>query len=241
MATDPKELRERAAKVLQADYFVVLGVPRSAGPEQIEQAYVAAAKVLHPDRGTEELRSLLTKAFARLDQARTTLLDPAARQRYLQELTRPASAEQLAGAEAALEYKKGEALLKKSDHAQAEAHLKRAVGLDPEHADYRTLLAFARATPTASMQRLRELVEDLDKVLKTEDAHERAYFYRAQLKRRLGLEPEALRDFTRAAELNPNNIDAAREVRIHKMRTGSLPAAANADRPSFFAKLFKRG
>lgn len=40
MATDPKELRERAAKVLQADYFTLLGVPRSAGPEQIGTAHV---------------------------------------------------------------------------------------------------------------------------------------------------------------------------------------------------------
>src|SRR4051794_4341748 len=115
MATDPKELRERAAKLLQADHFSVLGVPRSAGPEVIEKAYLDAAKVLHPDRGTEDLRPLLTKAFARLDQARTTLLDPAQRTRYLQELTRPASSEQIATAEAALEFKKGEAFLKKAD------------------------------------------------------------------------------------------------------------------------------
>ncbi len=239
MAMDPKELRDRAAKALQADYFALLGVPRGAGPEMIEQAYVNAARVLHPDRGTEELRPLLTKAFARLDQARTTLIDPGLRQRYLQELTRPASAEQLAGAEAALEYKKGEAFLKKNDHAQAEIHLKRAVGLVPEHVDYRTLLAFAQATPNASLQRVRELVADLDKVLKDKDTHERAHFYRGLLKRRLGSEPDALRDFGRAAELNPNNIDAAREVRIHKMRTATAMSSAD-DKPGFFAKLFKR-
>ena len=239
MATDPKELRERAAKVLQADYFNVLGVPRSAGPELIEKAYVDAAKVLHPDRGTEELRPLLTKAFARLDQARTTLLDPGSRARYLQELTRPASAEQVATAEAALEYKKGEAFLKKGDHAVAETHLTRAVGLVPDNLDYRVLLAFARATPNASMARLRELVAELNGVIKQKDTHERAIFYRGLLRRRLGFEPDALRDFTRASELNPNNIDAAREVRLHRMRTQAALATGD-DKPGFFAKLFKR-
>ena len=90
------------------------------------------------------------------------------------------------------------------------------------------------------MQRIRELVADLDRVLKEREMQERAYFYRAQLKRRLGLEADALRDFGRASDLNPNNIEAAREVRIHKMRSASAQASAADDKPGFFAKLFKR-
>lgn len=242
MATDPKELRERATKVLQADYFAVLGVPRAAPPDVVEAAYVAAAKSLHPDRGPAELKPLLTKAFARLDQARSTLVDPTARARYLQELTRPASSEQISTAEAALEFKKGEALLKTHNAAQAEVHLRKAVALAPERGEYAALLAFVRAKPNLDLGALRDLVKELDRVLAAEPTLERAVFYRAQLRRRAGMETEALQDFARAAELNPANIDAAREVRIHKMRTASKPspAAATDAKPGFFGRLFKR-
>lgn len=243
MATDPKELRERATKVLQADYFAVLGVPRAAPPDVVENAYVAAAKSLHPDRGPAELKPLLTKAFARLDQARSTLVDPTARARYLQELTRPASSQQISTAEAALEFKKGEALLKTHNAAQAEAHLRKAVALAPDSGEYAALLAFARARPNLDLGALRGLLADLDRVLARDPTLERAVFYRAQLRRRAGMEAEALQDFARAAELNPGNIDAAREVRLHKMRTAGskpVPATAADAKPGFFGRLFKR-
>jgi hypothetical protein len=43
----------------------------------------------------------------------------------------------------------------------------------------------------------------------------------------------AMRDFRRSAELNPKNIDAAREVRLYTMRTSrpSMPAVKPPSEP----------
>jgi hypothetical protein len=40
------------------------------------------------------------------------------------------------------------------------------------------------------------------------------------LNKRVGRGEAAMRDFRRVVELNPQNIDAAREVRLHNMRGG---------------------
>jgi tetratricopeptide (TPR) repeat protein len=58
---------------------------------------------------------------------------------------------------------------------------------------------------------------------------DKAYFYRAQIYKRIGKADAALRDFRRVMELNPRNIDAAREVRLHRMRGGR---PTSSDRPS---------
>ena len=247
-----KEAREGAQKLFALDHFAVLGVGRSAGPDEVKKAFIAAVKAWHPDRvpvGLEELRPLFGKVFARLELARATVSDPQRRAKYIEDLAKPsnggaATAGDMASAEATLEFRKAEAMLKKHDTAQAEAHLRRAVGLAPTHVEYQVLLVWLQAKPDSTIGRLRELVTDLDRLLDRDPQSERAYFYRAQLKKRLDLTKEAMADFARAAELNPSNVDAVREVRLYKMRQEkAAPAAVASDGEGvggFFRKLFKR-
>jgi hypothetical protein len=62
---------------------------------------------------------------------------------------------------------------------------------------------------------------------------------------------KALKDFKKAAEINPRNLDAMREVRLHNIRGGTKPAAGGSIRPGskapqpetlggLFGKLFKK-
>ena len=250
-----KELREGAQKLLTADYFTVLSVARTASPEEVKKAFVEAAKSWHPDRlpqGMEEVRPLFSKLFARLEAARATLTDPGRRVRYLEELSKPvtaATAGDLSSAEATLEFRKAEVLLKKNDAAGAENHLRRAVSLAPGNVEYQVLLVWLQVKPDTPVVRLRALVAELDALI-ARATSERAYLYRGQLRKRLDLLKEANADFVRAAELNPNNVDAAREIRIFKMRQdkSGAPALATNKSPSdpdagvggFFKKLFKR-
>jgi hypothetical protein len=86
-------------------------------------------------------------------------------------------------------------------------------------------------------------VADLDRLISRESKSDRAYFYRGSLRKRLDLLKEANADFARAADLNPNNVDAVREVRIYKMRQEKAPPPAPPDGEGvggFFKKLFKR-
>ena len=57
--------------------------------------------------------------------------------------------------------------------------------------------------------------------------------WRGLLYKRLGMADMAMRDFRRTAELNPKNIDAAREVRLYTMRTSrpSMPAVKLSSQP----------
>ena len=245
------ELREAAHKLAAADYFAALAVPRTATPEEVKKAFVEAAKTWHPDRvppGLEEARPLLGKVFARLELARATLSDPARRKQYVDDLAKPvtaATAGDISSAEATLEFRKAEALLKKHDAVGAESHLRRAVQLAPSNVEYQVLLVWLQAKPDTTPARLRELTADLDRLIGRESTSERAYFYRGQLRKRLDLLDKAHADFLRAAELNPSNVDAAREVRIYNMRKEKAqPAAreseANEGVGGFFKKLFKR-
>jgi tetratricopeptide (TPR) repeat protein len=242
------ELREAAHKLLVADYFVALGVARTASPEDVKKAFVEAAKTWHPDRvpsGLEEARPLLSKVFARLELARATLSDPARRKHYLDELAKPvtaATAGDISSAEATLEFRKAEALLKKHDAAGAEAHLRKAVQLAPSNVEYQVLLVWLQVKPDSTPSRLKELAADLDRLIGRESTSERGYFYRGQVRKRLDQLDKAHADFVRAAELNPGNVDAAREVRIYNMRKEKAAPAASADEGvgGFFKKLFKR-
>jgi tetratricopeptide (TPR) repeat protein len=243
--TKVKELRDSAQKLLALDYFGVLGVGRAASSDDVKKAFIEAAKAWHPDRvppGLEEVRPLFSKVFARLELARASLSDPHRKARYIEELAKTAAAAgDTAAAEAKLEFQKAEALLKKNDNTQAEVHLRRAVQLAPQNADYQVLLVWLQAKPDVTIARLRELVTDLDRLLDRVPQSERAYFYRAQLRKRLDLTKEAIADFTRAMELNPNNVEAAREVRLYRMRQEkAAPAAKDDSAGGFFRKLFKR-
>jgi hypothetical protein len=77
------------------------------------------------------------------------------------------------------------------------------------------------------------------------------------LYKRLGKTDVALKDFRRVADMNPRNIDAVREVRLHTMRAGSRgstppPPPAKRDSPpppksaddkktsGIFGRLFKK-
>ncbi len=246
-----EDLRAAAHKLVMADYFVALGVSRTATPEEVKKAFVEAAKTWHPDRvpaGLEDARPLLGKLFARLELARATLSDPRRRKQYLDDLAKPvtaANAGDVSSAEATLEFRKAEVMLKKNDAAGAEAHLRKAVHLAPSNVEFQVLLVWLQAKPDSTRARLAELVADLDRLLGRESSSEKGYFYRGQLRKRIDQPDQAHADFVKAAELNPNNVDAAREVRIYTMRKEKAPAAPKGEAAEgalggFFKKLFNR-
>ena len=97
----------------------------------------------------------------------------------------------------------------------------------------------------------------LDKAISLSNRCEKAYFWRGMLYKRLGKMEVAQKDFKRVADMNPRNIDAVREVRLHTMRAsgrGSMPPPPPAGRdssppgratddkkgPNIFGRLFKK-
>lgn len=233
-------LNALAERAESADHFIVLGTPRDATPTTISKAYLALAKEVHPDRLPAELadmRPLATRVFARIAEAHRVLSDPGRRAEHLKALETTAQPPKPAGAEqleveravgAALEFQKGEILLKNNDIAGAEQLIQRAFDADPEQPEYGAALAWIQALKRPPPPPLPEgavsnhyddLIQILDQIVAKAPRYEKAIFYRGTLLKRSGRLDKAILDFRLVTELNPKNVDAMREVRLHEMRT----------------------
>ena len=68
-----------------------------------------------------------------------------------------------------------------------------------------------------------EMLAALDRALKLNPDSERAHYYRGVVLKRLKRDNEALLHFRTASQLNPRNVEAARELRLAMMRRESRP------------------
>ena len=67
------------------NYYEILGVPENASDSDIESAFKVKAREVHPDTVPADnayLRKVASEAFKDLSEAKATLLDPAARQKF---------------------------------------------------------------------------------------------------------------------------------------------------------------
>lgn len=255
-----EDILERAKYIDREDYFQMLDVDRKATADDVKAAFFKLAKVWHPDRlpaVIADVRDACSRVFSRMGEAHATLTDAKKRDNYMKLVseggaTPEAQATIATVIEAATNFQKAEVFLKRNDLVQAEAMARKAHDADPDQPDYAAMVAWLDALKPDNQtpERTGKAITLLSRAIKLSDRCERAYFYRGMLHKRLGNPHAAVRDFRHAAELNPRNIDAVREVRLHEMRSqkGSLPppkkkGASNPPVPAkggIFGKLFKK-
>jgi tetratricopeptide (TPR) repeat protein len=266
-----EEIVRRAASIDRSDYFAMLEVRRDATLEDVQASFFSLAKRWHPDRLAPELapvRDACSRVFARMSEAHSTLSDPAKRESYMQLLTdgsgSPETQEKVAKViDAATNFQKAEVCLRRGDHAQAEALCQLALDADATQSDYLAMMAWLLALKpeNQSPEQTAKSITMLSAAIKLNARCEMAYFWRGMLLRRLGKIDAAIRDFKEAVDLNPRNIDAAREVRLHRMRGGRfsttppvtkgdsgspprrsspMPAKAADAKPRLLHRLFKK-
>ncbi len=242
------EVLARFKAIKSENYFEMLGMPKDASSEQIAQAFLALAKVWHPDRLPTsidvEAREACATVFAHMNEAKETLCDPARRSQYMFLLrdggaTPDEQAHVQAVLEAATNFQKAEFFLNRGNTKEAEALCRKAYDADPKPAEYMAMLAWLEAMKPENQgeKQTKEKIAMLDQCIAASERLERAYFYRGMLYKRLGNFHAAARDFRQAADLNPRNVDALREVRLFEMRksTGSIPpppVSTDSRRPS---------
>jgi tetratricopeptide (TPR) repeat protein len=78
--------------------------------------------------------------------------------------------------------------------------------------------ASLRGGNDASDEELRAALPRLEHAVKMDRTSDIAVYYRGLLHKRLNNIQSAFRDFARAVQLNPDNLDAEREVRLFAMR-----------------------
>jgi hypothetical protein len=255
IAARRQEILDRAASIDTQNYFQMLGIPEDLPTAQVQAAFIALAKKWHPDRLPAELanvREACGRVFSRLSEASSTLCDDEQRTRYMRLLTEggaiPEDQEKIATVvEAATTFQKAEVMLKRGDLAKAEELCALAVRLDAQP-DYVALLAWVESLKPAnqSQEATRRLEATLTSAIEKSERCERAIFYRATLRKRLGDHRGAMGDFRRAFELNPRNLDAQREIRLFEMRlqrdgeATTKPQAAPPGKPSLIGRFFKK-
>jgi tetratricopeptide (TPR) repeat protein len=225
------DIVDRAARIDRNDYFAILDIARDASAAEVQTAFLALAKRWHPDRLPPELapiRDVCSRVFARMNEAHATLADEERRKRYMRLLAdgsgSPEMQEQVAKiVEAASRFQKAEVCFKRQDYEQAELLCRKALKADPTQPDYHAMRAWLLSLKPENQapEKVVECIQALDAAVAISDRCERAFFWRGMLHKRLGKVALAQRDFKRTIELNPRNIDAAREVRLHQMRGGA--------------------
>lgn len=173
------------------------------------------------------MKDACARVFARMSEAHATLTDDDKRAQYMRLHEGGSGSPEMQDAvakvvEAAADFQKAEVCFKRNDLAQAEALVRKALKDNPTQADYHAMLAWLLSLKPAnqSNEKALESIQMLDKAISMNDCCEKALFWRGMLNKRVGRPESAYRDFRKAVDLNPHNIDAAREVRLHNMRGG---------------------
>ena len=246
------EVARRLRLAPSQNYFTMLGVDQQATKEEINEAFFVLAKRWHPDKLPNELADLrqdVGTIFSMLSEANQTLANEKKRAEYLRLVTEGgATLDDQAlirdVVDASTEFQKAEVHLKRRDLSAAEVHARRALALDPDQAEHIALIAHLELQRTEEPVRIKALVEDLDRAVAKNSRGVKAHYYRALAYKKLGKTNEAMSDFRTVAELDPDHVDAAREVRLHQMRAskpGAIEGAPAAPKAGgLFGKLFKR-
>ncbi len=128
-------------------------------------------------------------------------------------------AQGVGGGSAAEPYRrKAELLLKRNDYGGALQAAECAFDLEPSagHQAFYAWLLYLRHSTSGRVHP--EAWTHLKLALKRDPTCDRAYFYKGMLLKKLGRMEEAQIHFKRALKLNPNNLEAAREVRLGETR-----------------------
>ncbi|MBN1655102.1 MAG: DnaJ domain-containing protein [Deltaproteobacteria bacterium] len=240
-----EEIRELSRTIDKLNYFEMLKIETNTPPDEVRKAFFTLAKRWHPDRLSEPLLPLKTQVevvFGYLSQAHQCLTNEQERLQHLRTIKEgggtPAAQRALQQVlDCAMAYQRVEVLAKKREYDQALQLLERILTLSASEADYHAMHAWLllQKHPEGDAP-LKEMLNATEKALKLNKDHERAIYYRGLVLKRMKREEEALKFFRRAAELNPKNLDALREVRIASMRKGER----RESQKGLFSSLFKK-
>jgi CheY-like chemotaxis protein/DnaJ-domain-containing protein 1 len=207
--------------------FQILDVPETADEEQIQAAYGKLCERTHPDRvshANDAVKMLASEVFAMVANAYETLIDPRRRQGYLLGLKKASreAAEREVGKralEAQMQFQQGDAALRARDYGAALRCFGRALELYPDegeyHAHYGWTLHLSHPSDPAMAS---EAMEHVQRALKLAPDQEKPYLFMGRLCKAIGRADVAEKMFARALKIQPECLDALRELRLINMR-----------------------
>lgn len=222
------------------NYFEVLGLKEDATDENVRKSYFMLAREYHPDRfyNKEKLiKDTVEEIFTIITQAYNSLTTAELRKKYMeslkgkQEEKKSEDVQALVSAE--IQFQKGMVYYKSQDYIKAEECFKWAVKLNPQEAEYNGWLGWVLYKKQPDDSQMRKKAEEaINHALQMNPKWDQGYLFLAYLARIQKDEERAEKYFQKALEVNPNNQEALREVRLINMRRQKSEG--------IFKKLFKK-
>ena len=230
-ASTIEELRtrlvERARLLKRQNHFEALGVSKRASVDEIQRAYFALVRELHPDRLRRsadgavpaDARALAEQIHNQLTIAFETLSDERRRQEYAARLDqgqKTAVSEDLSrllGAET--RYRKGESAFENGRLADAAKYFEEACALYPDEGEFQAALAWAlyHQSPDDGVVQV-DVIQRLQRATELAPRHDKGWLWLGKVLQRTGRPGEALKQFERALHCNPDNRDAQSELKL---------------------------
>lgn len=227
---DFAELRQMVQDFKEQDpvtHYDVLDIPRDATSAQVRAAFFRLARLWHPDRLPSELADLkaeVSSAFSRITDAHQNLGDSRKKAAYDEKLLEVGDGkeeqEQVALIlNAATAYQKAEVLVRKKSYQLALKEAKSAFEADSTQAEYQALYGWLLTTQPDCI--VAEALTLLDEAVLKEPENTTSLWFRGQVRKKIGQEMKAQGDFKKIVQLKPHHTDAAREIRVFRMRRRS--------------------
>lgn len=220
-------LKAMADRFRAQTYFEILGVDASSDATAVESAYVRLAESSHPDRfadASDAVREVAEEVFAHVSRAYETLRDPRSRAKYVLDVRREQRAAESEekgqkALEAANQFQRGMALLNARSYEDALARFGRALELNPDEGDYHTHYGWTlHLCHPSNSEMIEEAIEHVRRGIKLASHADRAYLFMGRLFRAIGKPGAAEKMFTRAVQIQPDCVEALRELRLINMR-----------------------
>lgn len=243
-------IQDMVQKLDRMNHFEALGIAQSATADEVSAAFVRAARQFHPDRlsgaGLADLATAAGRILARINEAAMVLGDATRRAEYVASLAagpKSTRANLPTVLEAENTFLKGEAFLKKGEHAKAVECFTQATQGNPDEPQYRAYLAWARFDDPRTRKEAvaRETLRLIEAVMQERPRFARGHYWIGLLWKLLGDFRRAEQAFREAVTVDGTFIDASRELRLIEMRrsksTGGKP---DSGRGGLVGKLFKK-
>ncbi len=220
-AAQLRELQAKLEKIRKENHFQVLGISESADSATVKAAYFKLAKQFHPDTvlpdTPPELGKVKGEIFAAVGEANRVLADDGSRARYKEALAEggPAEVDVQAVLQAEETFNKGTALVRARRFPEAVKTFDDAIAANPREGEFYAWRGYARffTLPDKKVAMV-EALRDLNQSLKLNERCAPAHYFIGQLYKLTGDLPTALKHFKRCVTLDPQQVNAQREIRI---------------------------
>ncbi|WNG52300.1 DnaJ domain-containing protein [Archangium minus] len=226
-ANDIAALRELAEKLKEQNHFERLGLGADTNGPAVKIAYFKLAKLYHPDTlppgAPPEMEKLKADIFAYIGDAYRTLSDDKSRAAYIEDLKSGGSGQAQVDIEAILKseelFRKAGIYIKARKFADAAKLLDEAIQLNPEEPEFFAWRGYTRFfTFEDKKTGYNEAYRDIQHCLKKNEKVASAHYFLGVIAKLCGDNSGALKHFQKTVEVQPNHIDAQREIRMAQQK-----------------------